>query len=229
MDNRARSESGYAMAVLLVSLSVMAVLMTAAMPVWKQMAQREKETELVFRGEQYARAIGLFQRKNGPGSLPPSIDALVEQHFLRKKYKDPITNGDFAPIQANAVTPAGVAPPAGPGQGGGRGNTQSGRGQTAGTGQPAQDSRSQGTTFGNVAGVASKSKDKSIRVYNGRDHYNEWQFLYVPPTPSAGATPGAPNGGGGQRGRGPGGSPNAPGAPSRGGRGVFRGAPPPQR
>ena len=55
------------MAVLLMGLSVMAILMTIAMPVWKHDAQREKETELVFRGEQYGRALTLFQRKRGPG------------------------------------------------------------------------------------------------------------------------------------------------------------------
>ena len=67
-DRYSNSERGYAMVVLLVSLSVMAVMMSVAMPVWKQTAQREKETELVFRGEQYARAIALFQRKHGPGT-----------------------------------------------------------------------------------------------------------------------------------------------------------------
>src|SRR5436190_18305082 len=92
---RDRGQAGYAMAVLLVALSVMAILMTAAMPVWKQVARREKEAELVFRGEQIARAIGLFQRKTGPGALPPNVAFLVEQHYLRKKYKDPITNDDF--------------------------------------------------------------------------------------------------------------------------------------
>ena len=30
---------------------------------------------------------------------------------------------------------------------------------------------------GGVMGVASKSKDTSIRIYNGRTHYNEWQFV----------------------------------------------------
>ncbi len=45
------------MAALLVALSVMAVLMTAVMPVWHHMAQREREEEWVFRGRQYARAI----------------------------------------------------------------------------------------------------------------------------------------------------------------------------
>src|SRR6187399_598272 len=87
------AEGGYAMAALLVSLAIMAVALTVAMPVWKQMTQREKEAELVFRGAQYTRAITLFQRKNGQ-TLPPNIDVLVEQRFLRKKFKDPITGDD---------------------------------------------------------------------------------------------------------------------------------------
>ena len=102
-----RGNRGYAMAALLVGMSVMAVLMGALLPVWTTMAKREKEAELVFRGNQYARAIGLFQRKfaNTP---PPTIDVLVEQRFLRKKYKDPITNDDFQPLYANqAMTPIG--------------------------------------------------------------------------------------------------------------------------
>src|SRR5215213_1655177 len=91
---------GYAMAALLVAMSVMAVLMSALLPVWTHMATREKEEELIFRGKQYARAIGLFQRKYA-NTAPPTIDLLVEQRFLRKKYKDPITNDDFQPIYAN--------------------------------------------------------------------------------------------------------------------------------
>ena len=100
------------MAALLISLSVMALVMTAVMPTWKQMAQREKEAELVFRGTQYVHAVQLFQRKSGPGTYPPSFDLLVEQKFLRKKYKDPITNGDFQPLPAVVQ-----APPTTPGSG----------------------------------------------------------------------------------------------------------------
>ncbi len=84
------------MAGLIVGITVMAIVMTAAMPVWKHTAQREKEEELVFRGEQYVHAIGLFQRKYA-NAYPPSIDVLVEQKFLRKKYKDPITERRFRP------------------------------------------------------------------------------------------------------------------------------------
>src|SRR5688572_12700235 len=98
-------EGGYAMAALLVAMSVMAVMMTVAMPVWKQMSQREKEAELVFRGMQYARAIELMQRKM-PGALPPNVDLLVKQKFLRKKYKDPITGDDFDTLSpAQAIGP----------------------------------------------------------------------------------------------------------------------------
>ena len=85
---RRSPDAGYAMAALLVGITIMAVMMTVAMPVWKQMVQREKEEELVFRGEQIAHSIGMFQRKFA-NAYPPSIDVLVEQKFLRKKYKDP--------------------------------------------------------------------------------------------------------------------------------------------
>src|SRR4029079_19555063 len=82
------SERGYAMAALLVGLSVMAVLMSVGLAVWSQVARREREEELICRGQQYARAVGLFQRKFA-NTFPPTIDILVEQRFLRKKYKDP--------------------------------------------------------------------------------------------------------------------------------------------
>ena len=90
------------MAALLVALAVMAVLMSVALPVWRHEAQREKEAELVFRGQQYVRAIRLFQTKTG--TFPTSVDMLVQGHFLRKKYKDPITNEDFE-LSAPAAVP----------------------------------------------------------------------------------------------------------------------------
>jgi type II secretory pathway pseudopilin PulG len=198
-----RGQQGYAMAALLIGMSVAAILMTAAMPVWKQMARREKEEELVFRGQQYVRAIALFQRRSGPGVLPPNVDVLVSGRFLRKKFKDPITNDDFdllSPVQAT-----------------GQGGSQSGRG---GAGQqPSTAAPQQGTVIGaqpgsqaggrgvagGIMGVASKSKDASLRVYNGRTHYNEWQFVFVQQTQQAGAPGGAggrgnPPGGRGQTG-----------------------------
>jgi type II secretory pathway pseudopilin PulG len=224
------NERGYAMATFLVALVVMTIVMSAAMPVWKQMVQREKEEELVFRGEQIAHAIGMFQRRTA-NAYPPNIDVLVQQHLLRKKYKDPITNDDFQPIAQSQ--PQGAQ--------GGRGAQP---GQTQGRGQPAGNAGSAlpgGAPAGGIIGVTSKSTDTSIRLYKGRSHYNEWAFIYTPPAsaPGAGGPGAGAPGGRGQRGGqqpGPVGIPNTgrgttsqpapfqPGGPNgRGGPGTGRG------
>lgn len=220
------------MAALLVGLFVMGVMATVAMPVWTQAAQREKEAELVFRGEQYARAIGLFQRKMGPGALPPNLDLLVDQKFLRRKFTDPITGKAFRPVSmAEAGTggvggPGGAAEaggrngaglpasaglggipsgPAGAGQGGiasGLGSTPAGQGasglQGSGPGvQPGigQGAGGPGQPLGGIAGVVSTSKAASRRLYNGRDHYDQWAFVYNPRTAAAGGAAGGVQGG----------------------------------
>lgn len=210
-----RQECGYAMVALLVSLSIMGIMLTVAMPVWKQMAQREKEAELIFRGQQYARAIGLFQRKAGPGTLPPNLDILVEQRFLRRKYKDPITNEDFQPLLAGQPTAPGT--PAGRG-----GSAPAGQGQPAARSGGSPGAPGQPGTVGGIMGVVSKSKAKSIRLYNGRGSYDQWAFTFTPPAAPAGeggaggARPGGRGGPGGSQGGGPTG-PMGPGGP--GGRG----------
>ena len=197
-----RGDRGYAMAALLVAMSVMAVLMSALLPVWTHLATREKEEELIFRGNQYARAVGLFQRKfaNTP---PPTLDVLVEQRFLRKKYKDPITNQDFQPLYANQAmptSPGGPSVPQAPGQ------QQSASSQARQLVQPQTQTRQLQAGFGStgaagaggIVGVTSKSTDTSIKVYNGRTKYNEWAFVYVQtsqrPGGPGGATPGMPGG-----------------------------------
>jgi type II secretory pathway pseudopilin PulG len=252
-----RGQHGYAMVALMVAMSIMAIMMTVALPTWHQMAQREKETELVFRGQQYARAIGLFQKKAGPGVLPPNIDALVEGHYLRKKYKDPITGGDFDVLNAGTAAPTPGGSTANPTPQAQQTQTGSaGRGGASGTSPGAPPSAFGQTASagrGGVMGVASKSKAESIRIYNGRTHYNEWQFVYTMQTqaPGQGGAPGGqpqrggrnqgPNGpggaGGGQRNGGPGrGSPfggpqggrgNAPQSPFGGGGFGGGGFPPP--
>lgn len=205
-------QRGYAMAAVLVAVAVMAVVMSALLPVWRQQAQREKEAELVFRGAQYARAIQLYQNKLR--ALPPNVDALVQQKFLRKKYKDPITGDDFQPLFAGQQ----------PGQ------------QTQGRGTPPQGrggAAPQQPMGAGILGVMSKSKETSIRNHRGATTYNQWQFTvyddlagpgFTPP--GRGGGPGQPGigGPGGQRGGGPGGSRGgAPGGPP--GRGNVPGGP----
>ena len=180
---------GYAMAALLISLAVMGVLMSMLLPVWSQAAQREREAELVFRGEQYARAIELYQRQF-VGAFPPNVDSLVEQRFLRRVYKDPMTeDGEFQLLyQAQGADVVG-APATAPRPG-----------QVIG--EPIRAGRSSGPTTtsgprGGVIGVVSKSTERSLRIYNGGSTYSEWVFVHVPSTTQLG---GPVVGGGGARG-----------------------------
>jgi type II secretory pathway pseudopilin PulG len=146
-------ERGFAMAALLVALAVMAVVMSALLPIWRTLSIREKEEELVWRGQQYDRAIQLYRKKtSAPGA--PSLDVLVNGHFLRQKFRDPITNGDFELI---GVSPTGTTP--------GVQQPKLGFGQL-------------------IGGVRSKSKARSFRALDGKKTYAEWQFTYVPWRPA---------------------------------------------
>lgn len=203
------------MAAFLVSIAVMSLFMTVAMPVWRHANQREKEAELLFRLGQYTRAIELFKRRY-PNALPPNVDVLIQQKFLRKKYKDPITGGDFKFLSAlemqSSVGAPGMPPQRMPGR-----EVAPGREVTV-----------------QIAGVASRSTATSIRIYKNRQRYDQWivtadeVFLrnrqapgpVNPNQPGVGNTPGSRPGIGGS-GTGPGGMGSGPrplpsGSPSGG-------------
>lgn len=235
------SEAGFALAALLVAIAILSVMMLVALPTWRHQVQREKEAELIFRGEQYARAINLYQRKLA-GAFPPSLDVLVEQKFLRKKYKDPITGEDFLPVLANS--PAAMAAmqsanaPATPGGGvstpaqgragtpGGLSGTPGGRGSSSpgAPGAPGIASGGRGGqptpggVAGGIIGVMSKATGQSIRLYNGRDRYDQWIFTSMAASPQAGQT--GPGGRAGQPAPGPPQPGRAGGSAGRGRGGV---------
>jgi type II secretory pathway pseudopilin PulG len=210
---------GYAMAALLIAMSVMAILLTIALPTWRQTIQREKEEELIFRGTQYSRAISAYQRKYANQS-PPTLDVLVEQHYLRRKFKDPLAitaDGEFQPLYVQTQGIGGGGQP-GAGTGG-----QPGAGGQAGTGTGTQagstGTLASTTPSGGIIGVASKNTGQSIREYNGHTHYNEWQFIPLQQT-TRGGGPG--QGGAGPGGAGPGGRPGPVGpGQGQGGRGAI--------
>jgi type II secretory pathway pseudopilin PulG len=188
---------GYAMAALLVALAVMAVAMTVAMPTWRHMVRREKEEELVFRGQQYARAVGLFQRKFA-GAYAPDIDTLLKQKCLRKKYKDPmVEDGEFEVLRVGQQMPGtgtgGAGQPAQGGQGSRGGQTPaSSFGPVAGDSpQAGPRAGPTGGPRGGIIGVRSRSTEASIRIYKGGTHYNEWAFVWA----AQQALPGGPRGG----------------------------------
>ena len=204
-----RAEGGYALVALLVAVSVMAVLLGGALPVWQTMVQREREAELVFRGEQYARAIARYQRQYA-NAAPPDLEILVEQRFLRKRYTDPMTP-DGAVVALTAADVVGAT---------------ADRDQDAALQELAQPAG--GGQAGGIVGVTSASTRASLREYNGATQYNAWLFLGSQFSQEAGFPGGSAGSSGGASGQGqPGLSPVGggvqPTVPGRGGRG--RGSP----
>jgi len=92
-----RRQEGYAL-VLVVFLTTMLLIGTMLIaPNIRTEGQREKEKEMIWRGQQYARGIKLYYRKTG--RFPTSIDDLVKPkigslRFLRQPYKDPMNKED---------------------------------------------------------------------------------------------------------------------------------------
>ena len=80
-----RHEAGYTLVALLALMTVLALFALAAAPSIRQQAQREREIEAIFRGEEVADAIRIYysyqvsQRNlTGDNALPTSIDKLLE-------------------------------------------------------------------------------------------------------------------------------------------------------
>jgi type II secretory pathway pseudopilin PulG len=222
------------MAVLLAALAIMGIAWTVVVPVWKQYVQREKEAELIFRAGQYARAIALYQRKYA-NAFPPNVEVLLREKFLRRKYKDPVTNGEFrylSPLELQALPTLntttrpglpGASPNPGPGTtvpGGTSGPSNLGRPSAFGpTGTSAGPSQG-------IAAVVSKSTATSIKVFKNRRQYNQWIVTVQDVMPRSAVGVPQP---GQQPGQLPGQSPTTPFGGPRGAPGGMPTSPSPSR
>jgi len=107
--SQGRSERGYSLVALLAVMSVVALFAMAVAPRVSQQAQREREQEAIFRGEQVADAIRLYYRyrlsvgrPQGDQALPASMEELLNgvpipgaaknrQILRRSAARDPLT------------------------------------------------------------------------------------------------------------------------------------------
>ena len=192
-------DGGFVLVALLVAMAISAIWLGTMLPAWRQQAVRQREADLVFRGQQYARAIALYF-VNDNCTLPVDVDMLVSRHYLRKKWKDPIANDDFVPLMAGmAASPTGTsASPSTPGR-------------------PAGPGPAGGSQLVGLYGVSSKSTDTSIMVYQNQQQYSLWSFRYTDALQKMGrpANCNNQNQPGGTPGRGT--SPAGPGGPPAGG------------
>lgn len=91
-------QSGYALLTVVFLCAVMLITSAVVVPDLLTQGRREKEEETIWRGEQYARAVKLFYRKNG--RFPQSLEQLTKPQnnirFMRQAYKDPMNAEDGA-------------------------------------------------------------------------------------------------------------------------------------
>jgi type II secretory pathway pseudopilin PulG len=104
-----RNHCGFSYIALLAAIVIIGISLGAAGKYWSSVLLRDKEEELLFRGDQYRQAIERYYLAI-PGRLeyPSSIDDLLMDNrsaagkrHLRQKYKDPISGEDFVEVRSS--------------------------------------------------------------------------------------------------------------------------------
>lgn len=196
------SEDGYALVSLLLVMSLIALFALGAAQNIRQQAQREREKEAIFRGEQVGDAIRAYYRYRGAqgvNSLPTSIDDLLQgiprgtkklQILRVEAAHDPLsTSGEWklvgptsqdvgAFVKSLTVYSGGVPPTP-------RGDmarlatlipqmTNVLDTESTNTAPGGEDDSA--NSSGPFLGVASRSQRNSVMTYYGIDRHDSWLF-----------------------------------------------------
>lgn len=116
---RLKSSAGFTYLAALMLIMLSGIMLGLAGRTWKQVMQREKEEELLFRGKQIYDAIYRWN-KPLPGQHPPTnlseLSYLLKdprtagtRRYLRKLYKDPMTGEEWVLIKDPVRGVIGVA------------------------------------------------------------------------------------------------------------------------
>ena len=156
-------QAGFSYLFVLMLIVLVGLGLAAAGSLWKTDAQRAREADLLFVGEQYRQAIrSYYELDPGQPRLPQTLDDLTSDNrrptpvrHLRRAYRDPITDGEFVLIRAPETQGIlGVHSPA--------------------TRVPLK-----------TAGFSAEDQH-----FTGAASYNEWQFVFTPPAANATSKPG---------------------------------------
>jgi type II secretory pathway pseudopilin PulG len=106
MRAQKQAQQGFTYLMLLWWVAISGVMLVAISHSWKMEMQRQREAELVFRGEQIQRALQSYYDHVEPKTLPTTWQDLLEDRrgpklmrHLRQRYTDPITNGEWGLIK----------------------------------------------------------------------------------------------------------------------------------
>ena len=196
----ASRQRGYTMVALVIAMAVLAILVSAVGPSIGTIMKREREEELIFRGKQIARAVGLFQRRYGryPNTLKEMYTS--KPRTIRHVWKDPMCDCDNWHLLIQGMPDAqpmggpagGLLPPGMPQFGGGSPTPPPGTGVPGGGGPPppqggAFPTPTPGGLFGNnanpqqpvgpIVGVRTNVHKEALREWRGQKYYDDWRFI----------------------------------------------------
>ncbi len=152
------SQRGAILLLLMVMVVVLGLAASMAGQSWRSTMQRAREAELLWRGQQYQRAIaGYYTTKFGPQQMFPAKleDLLRDPRFpqivrhLRKLYNDPMTGEEWQPVMDSAKRIIGV--------------------RSSSDLEPFQ----------------KDGFPKGLDTLQGKSSYREWEFVFVPPKKSS--------------------------------------------
>lgn len=97
------NQSGTTYLIVMLSIILLGIFMGVASKQWKTMIQRDKEAELFFRGDEIKDAIEAYYKTAHAGLnvYPKNLEDLIKdpsglnKRYLRRLYKDPMTNGEW--------------------------------------------------------------------------------------------------------------------------------------
>lgn len=99
--NPIAKQAGFTYLAIIFAIAISGVVLAEVGINWTQESQREKERQLLFVGSEFRQAIALYYERT-PGAIkhfPRKLEDLLTderyntpQHYLRKLYRDPITN-----------------------------------------------------------------------------------------------------------------------------------------
>lgn len=155
-DGRGGSgEAGFTLIVVLIAVAVSSILLSAAVTTWTHVMKREAEEELIWRGEQYVRAIECYMGVRG---VPPTeLEQLVEARCIRRLYSQPLSkDGSWRVLRMSAPGVPTAAAAGGPGPGLMRRNLRSS--------EP-------------IVGVAPGITGQATRRFDDSYDYESWEFV----------------------------------------------------
>ena len=178
-EQTAGARAGFAMVMVIMVVTVLNIMLAAALPMWSEMIKRDKEEELISRGFQYAEAIRVFQKRFQ--RFPVTLEELikVKPRCIRQLWTDPMTqDGKWAIIYAGQGSPLAPVPglpnPRRPGAD--QQQPPFGDASNPPPNNGLDPNGQQVAAAGPIVGVHSRSTEKSLLTFFGQDEYDQWQF-----------------------------------------------------